>query len=138
MKKKVLVVDDDIDYLMQLRIQLQALGFDVLTAEGTASAMAVFQREKPDMAIVDLMMERSDSGFTLCYHFKKEDETFPIILISCVTRMTGIDFDTATEEERSWIKADAMLGKPIRFEQLQKEINRLLNDRAHTENITSQ
>ena len=36
----------------------------------------------------------------------------------------------ATEEERSWIKADALLAKPIRFEQLKAEIDRLCGQRA--------
>ncbi len=40
-----------------------------------------------------------------------------------------MDFDAATDEERSWIKADAMLAKPIRFEQLKREIDRLLKRR---------
>jgi len=130
MRRKVLIVEDDFDYMTQLRIQLEALGFEVLTAEGTEAAMAVFQRDRPDLAIVDLMLERSDSGFALCYHFKKADAALPIILVSCASQLTRIDFDAATDEERSWIKADVMLDKPIRFEQLQKEIGRLMKERV--------
>ena len=39
---------------------------------------------------------------------------------------TGVDFDLATRDERSWVQADAVLDKPVRFEQLQREIKRLL------------
>ena len=125
--KRVLVVDDDIDYLLQLRLQLEALNFDVTTAEGTAGAIAAFEQKKPDLAIIDLMLDHADSGFTLCYKFKQQAPRIPIILISCVTRATGIDFDTSTDEGRSWIKADTMLDKPFRFEQLRKEIDKLLS-----------
>jgi two-component system, OmpR family, response regulator len=124
--KKVLIVEDDIDYQLQLKLQLEALNFEVITADGTSGAIEAFELEKPDIAIVDLMLEHPDSGFTLSYKFKKQAPTIPIILISCVTRLTGIDFDASTDEGRSWIKANTMLNKPFRFEQLRKEIDRLL------------
>ena len=42
----------------------------------------------------------------------------PVILVTAVASETGLDFDAATAEERGWIKADAVLDKPVRFEQL--------------------
>jgi hypothetical protein len=54
-----------------------------------------------------------------------------VILVTSVNSETGLGFGMATEEERSWIQADAMLAKPIRFEQLKSEIDRLLQAR-HT------
>jgi hypothetical protein len=49
-----------------------------------------------------------------------------VILVTGVAAETGIPFSAATREERIWIKADALLPKPIRFEQLQPEVERLL------------
>jgi CheY-like chemotaxis protein len=72
------------------------------------------------------MMEHMDGGFALCYHIKKKNGRIPVILISAVTSETGLEFDAATDEERSWVKADVMLTKPVRFEQLKREIDRLL------------
>lgn len=125
-KKTVLVVDDDIDYLNQIRLQLEAAGFEVLTAEGQKAAEDILRRRKPDLAVVDLMMEHQDSGFVLCYHLKKKDPALPVILVTAVTSETGLEFDATTEEERSWIKADRVLAKPIRYEQLFAEIERLI------------
>lgn len=71
-------------------------------------------------------MENMDGGFALAYHIKKKDPKIPVIIASGVTSETGIEFDAKTDEEKSWIKADAFLAKPIRFEQLEKEINTLL------------
>lgn len=48
--------------------------------------------------------------------------------MTSVTPETGLDFDAATEEERSWIKADVRLGKPVSFETVYREIQRLLPD----------
>ena len=72
-KKTILVVDDDLDYLNQMQLQLEAAGFEVLTAEGSRQAEELLQGRRPDLAVVDLMMEHHDSGFILSYHIKKID-----------------------------------------------------------------
>lgn len=41
-------------------------------------------------------------------------------MVTGVTGETGIEFDAATNEERAWIKADELLAKPVRPEQLLK------------------
>jgi CheY-like chemotaxis protein len=122
----VLLVDDDEDFLFQQRLQLESAGFDVITAQGRADAEAVLSGRRPDVAVFDVMMENPDAGFVLCHHIRKLDPTIPVILVTSVNSETGMDFDMATEEDRVWIKADALLSKPIRFEQLRGEIDRLL------------
>jgi two-component system, OmpR family, response regulator len=124
--KTILVVDDDPDFLLQQRMQLEAAGFRVLSADGQAKAEALLADEKPDLAILDLMMENFDAGFVLSHRIKKLHPGTPVILVTAVTSETGIAFDSANQDERSWIKADAILAKPIRFEELQREIDRLL------------
>jgi CheY-like chemotaxis protein len=124
--KLILVVDDDVDFLEQQRLQLEAAGFRVITAESRGAAERLLRTEMPDVAIVDLMMEEADGGFTLCYHIRKTKPELPVILVTNVTRETGLEFDAATEEERSWVKADVVLAKPVRVEQLKGEIERLL------------
>jgi CheY-like chemotaxis protein len=125
-RRTVLVVDDDRDFLFQQKLQLEAAGFDVLEATGTHEAAEILSRQRPDLAVVDLMMENADDGFTFCYHLKKKDPTIPVIMVTSVNSETGMDFDAATDEERRWIKVDAFLSKPIRFEQLKQQIDRLL------------
>ena len=125
-KPVVLLVDDDEDFLFQQRVQLQDAGFEVVAAQGQAQAEKVLANRRPDVAVVDVMMENPDAGFVLCHHIRKNDPSFPVILVTSVNSETGMDFDMATEEDRAWIKADALLSKPIRFEQLLGEIDRLL------------
>jgi CheY-like chemotaxis protein len=127
MSKTILLADDDIDFRTQLEVQLKAAGFEVAAAAGQAEAEQLLQELTPDLAIVDLMMENQDGGFALCYHIKRKDAGIPVILVTAVANETGLEFDAATDEERSWIKADAMLAKPIRFEQLRKEMDRLMS-----------
>ncbi len=124
--KNVLLVDDDPDFLFQMRKQFEALGFTVFAAENEKQAEQFLARQSFDLAVVDLMLEDHDGGFTLCYHIKKKNANVPVILVSSVTHDTGKQFDLSSEAQRSWIKADAILSKPLRFEQIQREIDRLL------------
>ncbi|MBN2011361.1 response regulator [candidate division KSB1 bacterium] len=125
-KKTILIVDDDIDFLTQMQIHFSEHNFNVITAEGQKRAEAILQKQLPDLAIIDLMMEDVDGGFALAYHIKKMNSFIPVIIATAVSSETGMEFDATTEEERSWVKADVFLAKPIRFEQLLREVNRLL------------
>lgn len=123
---KLLFVDDDPDFRAENKPALEKLGFTVVEAESAADAEEKIAAEKFDLAIVDLMMEKADSGFTLAYKIKKAHPETPIVMVSAVNSEMGLHFSLETAAERSWIKADAFLNKPLRFEQLEYEIERLL------------
>jgi CheY-like chemotaxis protein len=125
-KPLVLLVEDDHDFLFQQRLQLENAGFEVVAAQSQTEAEEILGTLRPDVAVIDVMMEHPDSGFVLCHHIRKKDPTIPVILVTSVNSETGLDFDVATHEDRNWIHADALLAKPIRFEQLLSEIDRLL------------
>ncbi len=124
--KTVLVVDDDHDYLTQMQMRLEAAHYRVLTADSEKEAEELLAQTRPDLAVLDLMMENMDAGFVLCHRIKKMDPKIPVILVTAVSAETGLDFEAATPHEKSWMKADVLLTKPVRFEQLQREIDRLL------------
>jgi len=125
-KRRILIVDDDPDFRFQQRVHLERAGFAVIEAEGLDKARLLVREGAFDLAMVDLMMEEFDAGFTLCHEIKKKNAGLPVIMITGVKGETGLDFDAATQEERSWIKADALLAKPVRPDQLLREVNRLL------------
>lgn len=125
-KKTILIVDDDPDFLFQMKMTIQDLGFEVITAETQKEAEDIIEKTRPDLAILDLMMENQDTGFILCHKIKQKYPDLPIIIASAVTAETGMLFDVDTEEGQEWIKADLFMDKGIRKDQLQKEINKLL------------
>ena len=122
----LLLVDDDEDFRYQMRVQLEAAGYRVLPADSEAQAESLLKDTVPDLVVLDLMMEHADAGFTLCHRIKKAHPKLPVIIVSGVTHETGIVLEPGTASARSWVKADAFLAKPIRFEQLRAEIERLL------------
>lgn len=123
-KKSILVVDDDVDILEQTNVHLEAAGYEVTAVESEKKADEILKSFKPDLAVLDLMMENQDSGFILAYKIKKTAPAVPVIIVTAVTSQTGIGFDVSGGG--SWIRADAIIEKPIRYEQLLGEINRLM------------
>lgn len=125
-KKQILVVEDDPDQLDQLGLILKADGYDVVPAQGQAAGEEALLAAIPDLAILDLMMENLDSGFVLCHQIKRLYPGTPVILLTAVKSETGVDFRSGSKAGGGWIKADAMLDKPIRPEQLRTEVRRLM------------
>ena len=111
MEKKLtlLLVDDDIDVLYQLKVQLENKGYNIITAESLHEAEDLLKETKPNAAVIDLMMEDEDSGFSLAYKIKQIDNKIPVIMITAVTSETGILLDSGDSESRSWMKAVAVL-----------------------------
>lgn len=125
-KKRILLIDDDIDFIEIMKPQLISSGFEVAEANSKQEALDLLVSFKPDIVITDLMMENYDTGFEISYHIKKHDESIPVILITNVTQEIGMKFFPSNENERKWIKADLILNKPIRIGQLIKEIHKQL------------
>jgi DNA-binding NtrC family response regulator len=125
-KKTVLLVDDDIDQLEILGIYLNNMGFNTIKIDTQKEAENYIKNNKPDLAILDIMMEREDSGFVLAYQLKKAHPDVPVIIVTAVASETGIPFNLENNAGKNWIKADLFLQKNIRQDQLQREINKLL------------
>ena len=124
--KNVLVVDDDIDLLEQVAFVMKGEGYNVIKAQGQKEGEEALLTTIPDLAVLDLMMENMDSGFVLCHHVKRLYPDTPVILLTAVKAATGLDFHPQSDEAASWVKADLVMDKPVRPEQLRAEARRLM------------
>ena len=124
-ERVVLLVDDDPDFLEQHRLLLERAGYTVRAATSEEEATALLEEGKFDAAVLDLMLEHDDGGFVLAHRIRR-NSPMPIILVTAVTSETGMTFDTSNQEDKAWLEADVVLTKPIRFEQLTRELDRLL------------
>ena len=113
----VLVVDDDLDFLESHKILLERGGYNVVTAQSRKEAEDILNEKRPDFAMIDLMMEEVDGGFILAHHLKRKYPDVPVVMVSSVTSETGMEFEEDRKDGK-WVKADAFLAKPIRFEQI--------------------
>ncbi len=123
-KKKILLVDDDADLIEQNKMLLESKGYLVVTAENVPEAWETFQREKPDAAVLDLIMEEHDAGFVLAHRIKRDayGKTIPVFLLTSATYVTGMKFDISTAEEKEWINCDAWFNKPINIDELSNKL----------------
>ena len=125
--KKILVVDDDPDIVEQVTLIMQKDGHEVYSAGTEAEAEEILLSVKPDLAILDLMMEEKDSGFVLCHRIKKLYPDTPVMMVTAVKAATGLSFAADSAVQQSWLKADLLVDKPIRAEVLRNDVNGLLN-----------
>lgn len=123
-QKKILFVDDDRDFLNSQSLYFSNHGYDVLTAESGEEALKLLETERPDILILDLMMEHYDSGFRLSHQIRTDAKfkDVPIVMLSGVASATGRRFDQEAEGLKKWSKLDAFLDKPITAKQLLKVI----------------
>lgn len=126
LRSSILLVDDDTDYLFQTRFALEKAGFAVIAVETMEEAEREIDMGHPGLAIFDLMMERDDAGFILCYHAKKKHPGMPVILLTAVTAETGRQFGTNVPGSSDWIKADLYLEKGLHPDQLIGHVESLL------------
>lgn len=125
-KPTVLLVDDDQDFLDIMTLNFEQDGWDVTAVHTSHAARELLGTMRPDLAVLDLMMEHMDTGFTLAHMIKRIDKGIPVLLVTGVTAETGMEFDKGgSSGEKNWIKADAVLAKPVRFEQIRRELDRL-------------
>lgn len=121
--KTAILVEDDPDFIEIVKIYLESFGFTVVTASSYEEGERLIDEVTYDLAIFDLMMKEADSGFVLSYNSKKKYPDIPVIILTNVANETGIRFDTYNNAKSSWVKADKILNKSIRIEQLRKEID---------------
>jgi len=74
---------------------LKADGYKRRPSSSMAEAEETILTVRPDLAILDLMMDEKDAGFVLCNNFKRMYAGLPVIIVSNVTPITGLDFRRA-------------------------------------------
>ncbi|HEY9765302.1 MAG TPA: response regulator [Chroococcales cyanobacterium] len=123
---KILLVDDDADLIEINRTILEGEGYQVLFAYDIEEAFALAKREKPDLVLLDIMMDRKNDGFTFCYRLKGDPELsgIPVLMLSSVAQATG--FRLSLDSDREWMKADDFLNKPVSSAVLLDHVERLL------------
>ncbi len=124
---KILVVDDDQDIVSALEVILEASGYDVVTAFEKNEGMEKVRSEKPDLAILDVMMTKWQDGFEMAREVKKDPELkdIPVLMLTGVEGQTGLEFKSAAGDPE-WMPVEGFLEKPIEPEVLLAEVEKIL------------
>lgn len=129
-KARILVIDDDPDFVDAVTPILQSALYDVISASNPAEGKQKILKEKPDLILLDIMMDSLFDGFSLCHSIKtakefKDVKETPIIFVSAVKEMTGSRFQFQGEEQ-GLIGPDDYIDKPVKPDDLIARIERLL------------
>ena len=126
-KKRILVIDDDLDLLAAIQIILESQGYIVETATGGKDGFKKCIQWKPNLVILDVMMEHTDEGFRLASVLRDQDSTkdLPILMVTAVTQKAGVVPEYPTSAG-SWIPVDGFLEKPVPRDVLLKKVKELL------------
>jgi len=126
---KILIVDDDKDLLAGQKLFLEEKGYRVETALSMKDGLAKLENYKPDLILVDLMMEHYDTGFVFCKKIKDDSQMshVPIIMQTGASREIGFTFNTTNPGAREWMKVYEILTKPVALDNLLGKIEQYLS-----------
>ena len=112
-EKKILIIDDDPDFTAAIKKILISANYNVDMAGNIEDGMIAVEKKKPDLILLDVMMEKYDDGFNMCRDLKHDDryKEIPVIIITAVTEVTGLKFNPETDGE--YLEADDYVQKPI-------------------------
>jgi len=119
-KKKILVVDDEVDLVKTIQFSLELEGYKVLVSYNGEDALAQARKENPDLILLDIMLPKLD-GYKVC-RLLKFDEQYKHIPILMMTAKTQ-EKDKLMGKETG---ANEYITKPFDMEELTEKIKAYL------------
>jgi len=125
--KKILMVDDDAEFLLANKALIESAGYAVITASDANSGIKLAKDEYPHLVILDVMMATDTEGFQVSRRLRDfpELEKLPVILLTGIRKAMGISNPIKPDEK--WLPVCTVMDKPVEPEILLAEIKRLLN-----------
>lgn len=130
-KPKILIVDDDEDFVATLKVLLKDACYAIATASNKTEGMEKIAIEKPALIILDVMMSTWQDGFEMSRELKNHPEfkQIPILILTSISETTGVEFKSSAGNP-TWLPVDGFLEKPADAGILLSEIDRLLHKKS--------
>ena len=130
MSKKILVVDDDPDTVEVIRITLESANYEVLSAVNSEQGLRMVLEERPDLIILDVMMDTTTEGFQTSLKLRSpepdsayaEVRDIPILMLTAIHTTTPLRF----APDADYLPVDDFVEKPISPEGLLSKVAALL------------
>jgi len=123
MAKKVLMIDDDPEFVEAISNLLDAKGYDVHTASNGKEGVEKAKVENPDIILLDVMMTTKNEGFNVAQelHGNEKLKDTPIIIMTGIRREMNLPF--GFEPDETWLPVKRVLEKPVKPEVLLSAIS---------------
>ncbi|MEE9912799.1 MAG: response regulator [Deltaproteobacteria bacterium] len=124
-KKKILLIDDDKDFLFATKLILDKNGYEVFLAEDGKTGVEMWKSINPDLAIIDMMMETWGEGFSVLNKIRSTDtgKDTPLFMLSAVDLQGPYQ---SFEPPPEFPVVNKVLQKPIKAEDLLRYIGQAL------------
>jgi len=121
---KILVVDDDQDFVNAVRMVLEKEGHAVVSAANGSAGYQRAKEERPDLVILDVMMDSVLDGVSTSRQMYEDTTTanIPIVMVTSITSTSYVEFFPTDE----YLHIRAFMSKPISPADLIKQVNKLL------------
>jgi DNA-binding response OmpR family regulator len=119
---RILIVDDDPDIVEAGKLVLEREGFEVEGASSRAEGLARIEQTKPDLLILDVMMEEPDDGLRMAREIRKNGNELPIIMLTSVNAAMGLNID----KDEEMVPVDEFQSKPVEPATLVAKVKDLL------------
>ena len=129
MRKKILLVDDEVDFVEINKVALENKGYQVVVACDGKEALKMAKKEKPDVVILDVMMTTKTEGFDVSRELRKQKEFqgIPIIMLTAIRERMDVKWKIQPDKE--WLPVTEFMEKPISPEKLIEKIEEMLKSR---------
>jgi CheY-like chemotaxis protein len=133
MPKKILIVDDDKDFVASLEQVLRTKGYLVAAAASGAECLKALEAERPDLVILDVMMETDTAGFEVADRIRSRRpnskylpfKDIPIIILTAINQVTNSRF--SLDHGDSFLPGvDDFLTKPVDIDELLDKVAKSL------------
>jgi len=125
-KAKILIVDDDPDFVETTRLVLESKPYEVITAQDGNEGIAKAKQEKPDLIILDIIMPVKD-GFNAAEELKKDAELSKIPVIMLTSFAENVGSTTLSRSQGLALDTEDYVDKPVEPDDLLKRVEKLLN-----------
>ncbi len=127
---KILVIEDDPDMVMAIRMPLEANGYEVFTASTGQEGLQKVKEVNPDLIILDVMMETTTAGFQVSLQLRSPDphseyaayRHIPILMLTAIHTTTSLRFGP----DEAYLPVDDFVDKPVDPDVLLEKIQALL------------
>jgi CheY-like chemotaxis protein len=123
---KVLVIDDDPDFVDAVRMMFEKSGFEVEAAFTPSEGLDKVEATAPDLVVLDVMMPSDYEGFTVARAIREElaKPKLPLIILSAVHERKQVPYRFAPDE--TYLPVDVFLDKPVDTARLLEAARKLL------------
>jgi two-component system alkaline phosphatase synthesis response regulator PhoP len=124
-RAKILLVDDDKDFVEATKLVLESKPYEVITAYDGSEGLRQAKKEKPDLIILDVIMPIKD-GFNAAEELKKDPELNAIPVIMLTSFADRVGETTLSVSQGLTLDTEDYIDKPVAPQELLKRVDKLL------------